>query len=96
MAKRNVLVIGGAGYIGSHMIRVLQGREYNPVVFDNLSTGHQQFIPKSVKFIKGDLRNYSQINKVFALHKIDVVIHLSAASLVAELSMGMGEKKCLI
>jgi UDP-glucose 4-epimerase len=84
MKNSNILVIGGAGYIGSHLIRVLGKSKYTPIIFDNLSTGHKKFIPKQMKFVKGDLRNYASINKVLSANKINVVIHLSASSLVAE------------
>ena len=52
-----ILVTGGAGYIGAHMVRILDQTGYNPVVFDNLSTGHREFVPETVPFIEGDLRN---------------------------------------
>ena len=41
---KNILVIGGAGYIGSHMVRMLAKQGYNPVVFDNLSKGHREAV----------------------------------------------------
>jgi UDP-glucose 4-epimerase len=82
--KKNVLVIGGAGYIGSHMVRMLQEEGYNPVIFDNLSTGHRRFIPKGCLFIKGDLRDERDVQKAFAKIQIHSVIHFSASSLVSE------------
>lgn len=84
MKKQNILVIGGAGYIGSHLTRVLSRENFNPVIFDNLSTGHREFVPRQVKLIKGDLCDYRQTEKVFSTHKIDAVVHLSAFSLVGE------------
>lgn len=48
-----ILVTGGAGYIGAHMVRILDQTGYNPVVFDNLSTGHRESVPKTVPFIEG-------------------------------------------
>ena len=84
MSKSNILVIGGAGYIGSHMVYALLDAKYTPIVFDNLSTGHREFVAKGVKFIKGDLRKPKDIEAVFRAHKIDSVIHFSAASLVGE------------
>lgn len=84
MATKKILVIGGAGYIGSHMVRGLLEAKYTPVVFDNLATGHKDAVPKGVKFIKGDLRNPADIDKVFKSTNFDTLIHFSAASLVPE------------
>jgi UDP-glucose 4-epimerase len=84
VSKNSILVIGGAGYIGSHMVRLLLDNKYTPVVFDNLATGHKRFIPKGVRFIKGDLRKPKDIERVFKFAKFQAVIHFSAASLVPE------------
>jgi UDP-glucose 4-epimerase len=84
LKKHEILIIGGAGYIGSHMVRTLLDHGLVPVVFDNLTTGHRRFVPKDVPFIKGDLRNSSDIERVFRSYKIKMVIHFSAASLVQE------------
>lgn len=79
-----ILVTGGAGYIGSHMVRILAQNGHYPVVFDNLSTGHREFVPATVPFIEGDLRNTSEIGDVFRKHKITGVIHFAAALVVPE------------
>ncbi|GBL18923.1 UDP-glucose 4-epimerase [Anaerolineaceae bacterium] len=79
-----ILVTGGAGYIGSHMVRILAQNGHNPVVFDNLSTGHREFVPATVPFIEGDLRSTSDIGAVFRNHKITGVIHFAAALVVPE------------
>ncbi len=79
-----VLVIGGAGYIGSNMVRKLLEKKHAPVVFDNLSTGHRRLVPKNVPFVKGDLRNFEQIRAALKKQKIDAVMHFAAASLVGE------------
>lgn len=84
MSKKNILVIGGAGYIGSHMVRALQEAKYTPVVMDNLATGHKQAVPKGVRLIKGDLRKPNDIERVFKSARFEAVIHFSAASLVPE------------
>ncbi len=78
------MVVGGAGYIGSHMVRMLIQAKHTPVVFDNLSTGHESFIPKSVPFSKGDLRNQPELEAVFKKYKIDAVMHFAASALVGE------------
>jgi len=82
--QQTILVTGGAGYIGSHMVRLLLEKGLQPVVFDNLSTGHREFIPRGVPFVKGDLRWPSDIRKVFQKHRIDAVIHFAALIVVPE------------
>ena len=85
MAKgKRVLVTGGAGYIGSHMVRLLLEKGYQPVVLDNLSTGHRDFVPRSVPFIKGDVRCRKDLRKAFTRYSIDAVIHFAAALIVPE------------
>lgn len=80
----NILVVGGAGYIGSHMTHRLIEEGYRVVVLDNLSTGRRDFVPGQATFVKGDLRNPKDIEKVFAKHKIDAVMHFAAAISVPE------------
>lgn len=80
----NILVIGGAGYIGSHMVRTLLEEKYDTVVFDNLSTGYREFVPEGIPFFKGDLRNESDIQRVFMEYSIDAVMHFAASSIVPE------------
>ena len=79
-----VLVIGGAGYIGSHMVRVLTQAKHEPVVFDNLRTGHKASVPKGAAFFRGDLKNLPDTKAVFKKHKIDAVMHFAASALVGE------------
>lgn len=79
-----VLVIGGAGYIGSHMVRSLLKEKHDAIIFDNLSTGYREFIPEGTPFIKGDLRNGADIQGAFERHTIDAVMHFAASSLVPE------------
>ena len=80
-----IAVIGGAGYIGSHTVKYLrqQGREV--VVFDNLSTGHREFVSEEVPFIEGDLVNKEDLQKLFTSYpKIQTVIHFAAFAYVGE------------
>ncbi len=78
----NILIIGGAGYIGSHQVRVMCDEQYNVIVLDNLSTGFEYAIDKRAKFINGDVRDYDTIKSVLVDNKIDAVIHFAALSLV--------------
>ncbi|OIO38237.1 MAG: UDP-glucose 4-epimerase GalE [Candidatus Omnitrophica bacterium CG1_02_46_14] len=79
-----VLVVGGAGYIGSHMVRILDQAKHTPIIFDNLSTGHKSFVPKGINFFKGDLKNKPDVEAVFKKYKIDAVMHFAASALVGE------------
>lgn len=78
-----VLVCGGAGYIGSHMVRRLSRDGLEPVVFDNLSTGHREAVGDA-KFVHGDLLNVAQLRELFARERYDAVMHFCARSLVGE------------
>ncbi len=82
--KKNVLVIGGAGYIGSHMVRALIEANYQPVVFDNLSTGHRRAVPSEAIFVKGDLQSTDDVKSLFAQFSFVGVMHFSASSIVPE------------
>lgn len=82
--NRNILVTGGAGYIGSHTVKKLMVEGKNVIVFDNLSTGHANFV--TCPLIVGDLSDQTLLNKVFAEYPIDAVIHF-ASSLIVEESM---------
>ncbi len=84
MMKKKVLVIGGAGYIGSHMVRALTREKIPVAVFDNLSTGHRSFVPNGVPFIKGDLQRPRDIRDVFKRFPVDAVMHFAASCLVGE------------
>ena len=79
----NVLVIGGAGYIGSHMVKVLQDQNHDAVCLDNLSTGHRDLVCCD-NFIEGDLADSSLLNNIFSNNYFDAVIHFAAHSQVGE------------
>lgn len=85
--EKNILVTGGAGYIGSHITELLLKKKYNVFVVDNLSTGYKKLIHKKVKFYKTDIKNINKIKKIIAKNKITSIIHLAAS-----LSIGEGEK----
>lgn len=79
-----VLVAGGAGYIGSHMVDQLINEGYDVVVADNLSTGHRQAVNPKAKFYLGDTRDPKFLDDLFAKEEIEAVIHMDAFSLVSE------------
>lgn len=80
----SVLVLGGAGYIGSHAVYQLVDEGFDVVVVDNLQTGHADAIHPKAKFYKGDIRDKAFLQKVFENENIDGVIHFAASSLVGE------------
>ncbi|WFR55267.1 UDP-glucose 4-epimerase GalE [Anaerocolumna sp. AGMB13025] len=79
-----VLVLGGAGYIGSHTVYELIDQGQDVVVVDNLETGYKEAVHEKARFYQGDIRNRSFIDSVFEQEKIDAVIHFAANSLVGE------------
>ncbi|WP_129044496.1 UDP-glucose 4-epimerase GalE [Companilactobacillus metriopterae] len=81
---KTILVAGGAGYIGSHMVYCLIEKGYDVVVADNLSTGFHDAIHKDARFYKGDTRDRSFLENMFTQESIDAVIHMDAFSIVPE------------
>ena len=79
-----ILVTGGAGYIGSHAVKVLLNKGYEVVVVDSLITGHRNAIDEKAKFYQGDIADEMLMHKVFSENEIDGVIHFAAFSLVGE------------
>lgn len=80
---KNILVIGGAGYIGSHMVRMLAKQGYRPVVFDNLSKGHREAVA-NYPFELGDLGDKARLTEVFKKYGIEAVMHFAAFAEVGE------------
>ena len=80
----NILVTGGAGYIGSHVVEALQEAGFTPIVYDNLSTGHAAAVPEDVQLIEGDIHNVTFAKHIMEQYEIDAVIHFAASSLVGE------------
>lgn len=79
----NILVTGGAGYIGSHVVSLLGEAKKNIIIYDNLTTGR----PENILFgelIVGDLNNLELLDKVFTDHKIDAVMHFAGSIVVPE------------
>ncbi|MBB6240601.1 UDP-glucose 4-epimerase GalE [Rhodanobacter sp. MP1X3] len=77
------LVCGGAGYIGSHMVRYLLRQGHEVVVYDDLSTGHRESVPAEGLVI-GDIGDGTALGQLFAQHRFDAVMHFCALSLVGE------------
>ncbi len=80
---KSVIVTGGAGYIGSHACKALRAAGYQPVTFDNLSTGWEDAV-KFGPFEKGDLLDRARLDEVFAEYKPVAVMHFAAFSQVGE------------
>lgn len=78
-----ILVVGGAGYIGSHTNKLLNRHGYQTVVFDNLSTGHREFV-KWGEYFEGDLEHPDHLRLCFEKYPIDAVMHFSAFINVGE------------
>lgn len=80
----STLVLGGAGYIGSHAVYQLIDEGYDTVVVDNLQTGHKGAIHPKARFYQGDIRDKDFLREVFTAEKVDAVLHFAAYSLVGE------------
>ncbi len=78
------LVIGGAGYIGSHFVREAKRQGYEPVVYDNLCRGFRQSVDKDVRFIEANLLDKATLEKAFREKSFDAVFHFAAFALVGE------------
>lgn len=81
--SQTILVTGGAGYIGSHMVRLLDLQGYEVVVYDNLERGNADAICAGT-LIEGDLHDDTLLDSVFANHSIDAVMHFAALAYVGE------------
>ncbi|WP_277679059.1 UDP-glucose 4-epimerase GalE [Gracilibacillus dipsosauri] len=79
-----ILVLGGAGYIGSHATYQLIDKGHQVVVIDNLETGHAGAVHPDASFYNGDIRDIEFLREVFSHEKIDGVLHFAANSLVGE------------
>jgi UDP-glucose 4-epimerase len=79
---QNILVTGGAGFIGSHIVDLLITRGYQPIVFDNLSTGLREHIHPQALFIEGDVRSPEDVAHAFA-HPIAAIIHIAGQASIS-------------
>ncbi|MGG3467572.1 UDP-glucose 4-epimerase GalE [Neobacillus pocheonensis] len=80
----SVLVLGGAGYVGSHAVYQLIDQGYPVVVIDNLQTGHLGAVHPEARFYQGDIRSREFMRSVFEKEKIEAILHFAANSLVGE------------
>ena len=76
----SILVLGGAGYIGSHTALELIRTGESVIIADNLATGHIEAVPKDAKFYLGDLHDKAFLDNIFENEQIDAVIHFAAYS----------------
>jgi UDP-glucose-4-epimerase GalE len=79
----SIFVTGGAGYIGSHMVKLLLRQGHQITVFDNLSTGHRDAV-EGADFVEGDLRRATDAAQVFESRQFDAVMHFAASCYVGE------------
>ena len=84
---KNILITGGAGYIGAHVAEKLIQKKKKIFIVDNLSTGFKKLLNKKVHFTNLNILNTTRLKKVIIENKIDSVIHLAAS-----LSIGEGER----
>lgn len=80
---KNILVVGGAGYIGSHMAKYLSKNGYKPIVLDNLVCGHRRAV-KYGPFFEGSMNDPSLLEKIFSDYPISAVMHFAAFCYVGE------------
>jgi UDP-glucose 4-epimerase len=80
---RKILVVGGAGYIGSHMVKLLTGRDYSVVTLDNLSSGFRDAVLGG-EFVQGDINDSNLLDNLFSQHQFDGVMHFASYIQVGE------------
>src|SRR5207253_372727 len=82
-SRMNILVTGGAGYIGSHTAKALAQTGYKPVVLDNLSMGHAENV-RWGPLVQTDLSDTDTVRRVLETHKIEAVMHFAGSAFVGE------------
>lgn len=80
---KEVLITGGAGYIGSHVARLLQKRGFKPIIYDNLVNGFREFV-SGFEFIKGDIGDYKKLMRLFRKREIRAVMNFASFIAVGE------------
>ena len=84
MQTKSILVMGGAGYIGSHTVRHLLDRGYSVVVADNLIYGHREAVDSRAEFVEADLMKPASLTRLFEARAFEAVIHFAAFAYVGE------------
>ncbi len=80
----NILVTGGAGYIGSHAVLALKDSDHNPIVIDSLVTGFRWAVPERVPFYEGDIADSALVQRIIAESRIDAIMHFAGSVVVPE------------
>ena len=81
---QSILVTGGAGYIGAHIVDLLCDKKYNVIVLDNLSSGFKENLNHNAEFIEGDILDKIMLSKIFKKYKINGIIHMAASKSVEQ------------
>ena len=81
---KNILITGGAGYIGSHIVEILAKSKKKIFIVDNLSTGYRKLINKKATFFRTDINNRKKISSIILNNKIDSIIHLAGSLIITE------------
>ena len=84
MKDKNILVTGGAGYIGSHVALALCKLDYKVVIIDDLSTGHMRLVPGGCQFIEGNVGDQALLTKTINEYRINAVMHFAGSIIVEE------------
>ena len=84
LANKNILITGGAGYIGSHITEKLIQQKFSVIIIDNLKTGYKKLINRKSIFIKSDINNKKLLIQIINKYKIQTIIHLAAYLNVSE------------
>lgn len=84
MKEQKILVVGGCGYIGSHVTRMLTEAGHSAVVYDGLSTGHREALLHKEPLTVGDVHDKVMLEKVFNDHRIETVYHFAASIITPE------------
>ncbi len=82
--RLNILVTGGAGYIGSHAVLALKDTGHNPVVIDNLATGFRWAVPDDILFHEGDIADSELVGRIISDSRIDAIMHFAGSVIVPE------------
>ncbi len=81
--RKKILVVGGAGYIGSYMVKMLAQKGYWPIVLDNLSRGHRELVVAG-ELVEGDLFDEKLLEEIFTTNRIEAIFHFAALAYVGE------------